>query len=503
MNPSWKIKTALCVLAALLAGKNLFSLRGLTEKRAEYGLTHLERPLENAPPLLAFSTVALGGFRGLIANYLWIRANSLQQEGRYFETLTLARWITQLQPRLSEVWIYQAWNMSYNVTREFDDPHERYMWIDSGIRLLRDEGIRYNPQEPTLYRELAWFYEDKFGQTLDDEHRYYKQRLAAEMRQLFGRAPDYDVLLDPQTDAARETVRRMKEEYNLDPQTMKDVDEQYGPFDWRLPEAHSVYWAAVGLKECKGQDNLMILRRTIWQSMHAAFKHGRLIENQIDKTLDFGPNLELLDKTHLAFEEMMRQEAEELDGNHVEMVAYVGRAHQGFLTDAVYYLYLHNRLPEALKWFATLKELYPGSVPEGSDLITFALARATDKIEDGNRDQVVAVIEGALTSFYMNAGIGEGDALGLANQARAIHKKYDNRVFGQERLLLPDFDKMREDVLDAILAGKNTRFSIELRIVLASMFSKEFKLTAEEAAAIVAREEAERQEAKRREIEGR
>ena len=60
MNPSWKIKTALCVLAALLAGKNLFSLRGLTEKRAEYGLTHLERPLENAPPLLAFSTVALG-----------------------------------------------------------------------------------------------------------------------------------------------------------------------------------------------------------------------------------------------------------------------------------------------------------------------------------------------------------------------------------------------------------------------------------------------------------
>ena len=62
---------------------------------------------------------------------------------------------------------------------------------------------------------------------------------------------------------------------------------------------------------------------------------------------------------------------------------------------------------------------------------------------------------------------------------------------------------MREDVLDAILAGKNTRFSIELRIVLASMFSKEFKLTAEEAAAIVAREEAERQEAKRREIEGR
>ena len=29
--------------------------------------------LENAPPMLAFTTVALGGFRGLIANALWVR----------------------------------------------------------------------------------------------------------------------------------------------------------------------------------------------------------------------------------------------------------------------------------------------------------------------------------------------------------------------------------------------------------------------------------------------
>ena len=41
-----------------------------------------EQPLENAPPMLAFTTVALGGFRGLISNALWMRANELQQEGR-------------------------------------------------------------------------------------------------------------------------------------------------------------------------------------------------------------------------------------------------------------------------------------------------------------------------------------------------------------------------------------------------------------------------------------
>lgn len=502
MKSSWKIKIALCVLAALMAGKNLFSLRVLNARRAEYKLTHLERPLENAPPMLAFATVALGGFRGLIANYLWIRANSLQLEGRYFETMTLAKWITQLQPRLSDVWIYQAWNMVYNVTREFDNAEERYRWVDSGIRLLRDEAIRYNPQEPKLYRELAWFYQDKFGQTLDDEHRYFKLRMATEMRQLFGRKPDYGALLDPRTDEARETVRRMNREYNLDPRWMARVDEQYGPFDWRLPEAHSVYWASLGLERSAGRGDLILLRRTIWQSMHAAFKHGRLIENQIDKALDFGPNLELLNKTNQAFEEMMRQEAEEKDGNDVEMVAYVGRAHRSFLIDAVYFLYLHNRMPEALKWFAVLKERYPEAMPPGADLVSFALARATEKIEGGNRDQVISIIEGALTTFYFNIGIGEDDAEGYANLAHGIHKTYQGRIYGQKRLMLPDFDQMRLNVLEAILAGRNTRFSIELRAVIAAMFGRELKLTPEEAKAVKARREAEELEARRRE-EGR
>ena len=45
----------------------------LNLERGQLGLTRLP-PLKNAPPLLAFTTVALGGFRGLIANALWMRA---------------------------------------------------------------------------------------------------------------------------------------------------------------------------------------------------------------------------------------------------------------------------------------------------------------------------------------------------------------------------------------------------------------------------------------------
>ncbi len=493
MNSSLKIKASLCLLAALLAGKNLLSLKGLNAQRAENGLTHLEKPLENAPPLLAFSTVALGGFRGLIANYLWVRANSLHLEGRYFETMTLAGWITQLQPRISDVWEYQAWNMAYNVSREFDEPEERWQWIDSGIRLLRDEALVYNPQEPDLYRELAWFYEDKFGKTLDEEHRFYKIRLATEMVKLFGRHPDYAALLNPQTDEARETVRRMREEYNLDPVWMARVDQEYGPFDWRLPEAHAVYWASLGLERARVDDDVIVLRRTIWQSMHAAFKHGRLIENQFTRTLDFGPNMDLLEKTHEVFLNLKKAEAEEDDDNSKEMADYVGRAHQGFLADAVFFLYGYNRIGEANKWFLELKKLYPDALPEFTRLNDFAKFRVEEMVKDGNRDRVVAIIDGFLNTAYYNMVIGEqDDATKGMIMAMNVHKVYHGRTFNQVRIQLPDIEQMKADAAQDILKGKNPAFTLDMRAVFAQMAGLELKLTEEEKAQLKAREEAEK-----------
>ncbi len=39
--------------------------------------------IKNAPPLVAFTTVALGSFRGLLSNFLWLRAMALKDEGKY------------------------------------------------------------------------------------------------------------------------------------------------------------------------------------------------------------------------------------------------------------------------------------------------------------------------------------------------------------------------------------------------------------------------------------
>jgi hypothetical protein len=98
-------KVLLILLAvALLAAAGRFQ-RLLNHERTspELGLSRVADLGSNAPPVLAFTTVALGGFRGIIASVLWIRANELQNSGKYFEMVQLADWITKLQPTFTQV----------------------------------------------------------------------------------------------------------------------------------------------------------------------------------------------------------------------------------------------------------------------------------------------------------------------------------------------------------------------------------------------------------------
>src|SRR3954452_20725248 len=119
----YKPALGLLIVALMFAAGHTQSY--LTRQRESLGLTRTAA-LENAPPMLMFTTVALGGFRGLIANALWIRANDMQESGRYFEKVQLADWITILQPTITTVWVHQAWNMAYNITVKFPDHEDRW-----------------------------------------------------------------------------------------------------------------------------------------------------------------------------------------------------------------------------------------------------------------------------------------------------------------------------------------------------------------------------------------
>ena len=80
------------VTLVLLFGINRIENR-LDSQVAEHNLRFTGQ-IKNAPPVVVFTTVALGSFRGLVADLLWLRAGALQEKGNYFEMVQLARWIT-------------------------------------------------------------------------------------------------------------------------------------------------------------------------------------------------------------------------------------------------------------------------------------------------------------------------------------------------------------------------------------------------------------------------
>ncbi len=211
------IKACLIGLAAVLFCVTSQLQGQLNLERTKLGLTRLT-PLENAPPVLAFTSVALGGFRGLVANALWMRANDLQNDDKYFEMVQLSDWITKLEPHFVSVWQVQAWNMAWNISVKFKDPEDRWQWVSRGIHLLRDQAIQLNPAETLIYRDLSWIYQNKIGQNLDDAHMLYKLRLAQQMQPLLGGHPNFDALINPKTPEEKEKVRKLKEVYKMDPQ---------------------------------------------------------------------------------------------------------------------------------------------------------------------------------------------------------------------------------------------------------------------------------------------
>jgi len=172
----------LCVLFSIGLSPRIATEAG----RAQ--LTYTDTAQEGDPPEIAFA-IAMGAFRGLFVNILWIRAQDLKEEGRFYESIELARAITRLQPRFPRVWGFHAWNLAYNISVSTDTASERWRWVRAGIDLLRQEGIPKNPNDMQLQRELAWIFVHKVQGVSDDANRYYKREMAKEWTAILGPNP--------------------------------------------------------------------------------------------------------------------------------------------------------------------------------------------------------------------------------------------------------------------------------------------------------------------------
>jgi hypothetical protein len=438
-------KFLLLALAAALLTANGFLLPVLNRERGALGITRIE-PLENAPPMLALTTQVLGGFRGLIANALWIRSTQLQEDGKYFEMVQLADWITKLEPHITTVWTVQAWNMAFNISVKFPNHADRWRWVQRGIELLRDDAIRYNPDQPGLYGDLAWMFQFKMGQNMDDAHWYYKDAWANEMTQVLqGVGGRFDGLINPQTPLQQEQARLLRSKYKMDPVKMREVNERYGPLDWRLPEAHSIYWASVGLDKSRKDEDVRRLRTAIYQSMNLSFQRGRLVlsSNMPPRLL---PNLEIVSKVDAAYQE-------QLTNSPAHLTNGISKAYRNFLRDVPYQYFIINRTREAEEWLRYLRQKFPDAAPSDETLAEYAVGRAAIQTLDQRQAYITGLMQAFIVNSFRAAIDGQSeDAQEYLRRAQELYAAYNKRTAGNQRIAIPTVGEVYNFVAEQMLA---------------------------------------------------
>lgn len=473
--------------------------RSLDDKVAEHRLRFTGQ-IKNAPPMVVFTTVALGSFRGLVADLLWLRAGSLQEQGNYFEMVQLARWITDLQPTFSGATAYLAWNMAYNISVTCSSFEDRWRWVNEGIKLIRDQAIEYNPEDPVLYKELAWIFSHKLGNIMDDANLYYKNRLAILLTNIVGSSPDWEELAAAPADrreflklygpehplwtaakaagfedydalyAAFKTpepaalpaaftsrlnneeqakklttyfrAAYLREKLKLDPRRIDALNKKYGMMDWRVPESQAIYWATLGIERTPGNRDINC-DRIITQSLIEAFKSGRLL--MIDETsfesIIVVPNLALID----AVDERALYTQEVYEPGRKTSAFRSARIN--FLKDAVALLYNFGQFSKAEEYYRKLIKEDPGA--SRGPLENFVMEAWVEDIRDATVKRASEIVSGLLSqSIYYMIYNDQDAALANERMARFVYRRYQTTMGDTPRTQLPPYSQMKQSVVE-------------------------------------------------------
>ncbi len=540
MRVHTKVKRALLVLLALalLVGTSttISPLQGMREK---YDLTN--EPVKGISPQLALGTQVMGWARGIVISVLWIRMEALERQGRFFELVQLADWACKLTPSIPRVWDIQAWNMAYNVSSRVRWLEDRWAWVRSGIELLRDEAIPTNPNAVELYFSLAYTIHHKIGQEDDYAHPFYKRELAREMHELLGGGGDketlgkfveapgtrrellqdddvrrfvadcaqygFDIvedffLLYRDRGAVREEVlkivdqsfnrdafekvaafvraRRLRDDYSMDPQYMIKLMERYGPFDWRSPFPHAIYWASRGLdvlaeregrfsttadafglpqpytraeldemhgdRETAFEFQRVRLERTIYAALQSLVAHGRmLVDSEGDVLYTWGSDYRFAGATLEFFQRA-------LDTWGARYQSSVSTAYRHFLVRGIVEFHFMGESRRSRQYFDLLQEEFPLVLADIS-YDEFLQRQLREHMHGLTYSQARRQTHTLLVRSLLYMGYGELDAAGaLEEQARFFAENFEDDEGLSLRERIP-FGELKQTALIDLLAG--------------------------------------------------
>jgi len=161
-----------------LAAAGLLLVAGIVRMPIEQKLTEelREQSMLAAPLKLdtrkkvgqGFWAVSLGGLRTLVATVLNLRAYSYFEGQKWEQVADTYDTIVQLAPNSSYYWDAGHWHMAYNAASHYQidaslpeirAKAEWRKWVLRGTAFL-EEGVRQNPDNALLWRQLGWIYSD-------------------------------------------------------------------------------------------------------------------------------------------------------------------------------------------------------------------------------------------------------------------------------------------------------------------------------------------------------
>ncbi len=122
--------------------------------------------------------LSLTGSRGLVTCMLWSTAFEQQKKNQWNALEVSVRALTRLQPHFITPWLFQSWNLAYNVSVEADRPRDKFFYITRGIELL-GRGERQNRHHPDLRWSIGFYTMNKLGRS--DETNYQRSLLQLTM----------------------------------------------------------------------------------------------------------------------------------------------------------------------------------------------------------------------------------------------------------------------------------------------------------------------------------
>lgn len=276
----------------------------------------------------------------------------------------------------------------------------------------------------------------------------------------------------------------LEEDYHMDVHEMQALMEEYGPLDWRHPEAHGMYWSELGVKVARRSQNredineLMLVRSRLLMLMNL-IRSGRVDFDPVTDRIDLLPDprfTRIFERAIVAAFDLIESEqgvaaasfglAEEAD---------LFAEYENFLNIATMLCYLYGSEEEAERYFLLLRDVAekigagdePAFTGTLENFVAIRFAR-TAQVRLGDFRQLLdAMMQRAFLS-----GLAKGDMRVFARYMKIAKAVYDKRFGEAERgedfmlnqsKLLP-FSRLLANSFESVMKQENIPVLTRARI---------------------------------------